>query len=287
MLRVATRRALLFSALLVSANAFGEGPSGTSETIMQAAASDASVEYSDAIFLTLVEKYALDGGDEIDYAAWQASPEDLAALDEQIDLIAKISPETHPELFPTRSAERRYWINTYNALVLDAVLEYWPLDSVKDVKLSLTSRLIPGKGFFHDRKVVVGGRKTGLLKLEKELLRSQKDPRLHFALNCASGSCPVLRASDWSEDELDAAAREFINDPENVAVDGETVRLSRIFKWYRKDFPREIYEYLAEYAEPELAAALRTAAEKRYKTRYSDYDWSLNEATDSSDGDGD
>ena len=236
--------------------------------------------FSDDDFRGLVKKYALEGGADINYAAWQASAEDLAALDRHVELIGQISPNSHPELFPSPAAERRYWINTYNALVLHAVLEFWPLDSVKDVKLTLTSRLVPGKGFFHDRKVVVGGETTNLLKLEKDVLRTQRDPRLHFALNCASDSCPVLRPSDWSEEELDRATRDFVNDTANVAVEEKTVYISKIFKWYRKDFPQDIYAYLAQYAEPELAAALQIASEQDYRKRYRDYDWSLNETSD-------
>lgn len=268
----------VFAALLLGAAAAVNGMADSD-------AADGKVGYSDDIFRGLVRKYALDGGDEIDYAAWQASPDDLAALDRQVAMIARISPKSHPGLFPTQAAERRYWINTYNTLVLDAVLEYWPLDSVKDVKLSLTSRLVPGKGFFHDRKVIVGGETTNLLKLEKDVLRTQKDPRLHFALNCASESCPVLRPSDWSEEELERAARDFVNDPANVSVEGDAVFLSEIFKWFRKDFPRDIYGYLARYAEPDLAAALETASQQRYRKRYRDYDWSLNDAGHSASAD--
>lgn len=249
---------------------------------------DATAGYSDEIFRELVAKYALEGGEAIDYAAWRASPEDLAALDRQVEMIARVSPRSHPGLFPTQPAERRYWINAYNALVLDAVLEHWPLASVKDIKLSLTSRLVPGKGLFHDRKVVVGGEITNLLRLEKDVLRTQRDPRLHFALNCASKSCPILRPSDWSEEELERAARDFVNDPANVAVEGETVYLSEIFKWFRKDFPQDVYGYLAQYAEPELAAALETASDRGYRRQYRDYDWALNDAgtpdAESSDG---
>ena len=232
--------------------------------------------YSDTIFFELVEKYAADDGESVNYAAWQTSPEDMAALDQQVQMIAAISPKSHPDLFPTKGAERRYWINSYNTLVLDAVLDYWPLESVKDVKLSLTSRLVPGKGFFNDREIVVGGETTNLLKLEKEVLRTQQDPRIHFALNCASGSCPVLRPSDWSEEELERATRDFINDPANVSVEGEVVYVSRIFKWYKKKFPRDIHGYLKQYAEPELEAQLMTAISNGYSTRYRDYDWSLN-----------
>ncbi len=66
------------------------------------------------------------------------------------------------------------------------------------MKISITSRVVPGKGFFYDRKVVVGGEETNLYKLDKEVLRNQKDPRLHFALNCGSESCPVVRPWEWA-----------------------------------------------------------------------------------------
>ncbi len=236
--------------------------------------------YSDEIFLELVRRYASDDGESVDYDAWQSSKEDMARLDEQIALIAAISPDSHPQQFSSKEDVRRYGINAYNALVLDAVLDYWPLDSVKDVKLSLTSRLIPGKGFFHDRKVVVGGKRMGLLKFEKDVLREQADPRLHFALNCASGSCPIIRPSAWSDEELDEAAREFVNDTANVRVESGSVHLSNIFKWYKRDFPKDIYVYLSQFADSGLKEQLAHASAESYPKRYNEYDWSLNDGSD-------
>jgi hypothetical protein len=233
--------------------------------------------YSVEPFLELIRKYTADGGESVDYAAWKDSPQDLATLDHQVAMIASVSPYNHPELFPSTTAQRSYWINTYNTLVLHAVLENWPMESVRDVKISLSSRVIPGKGFFYDRKIVVGGKETSLYKLEKEVLLSQKDSRLHFALNCASESCPLLRPWEWSDQQLDVAARDFINDPANVSIDGETVYLSRIFKWYKKDFPTDIYAYLQQYSEPPLRQELQIAKDKKYRIRYPDYDWSLND----------
>ena len=68
--------------------------------------------YSDSPFLELVRKYTSDGGEKVDYETWKNSPEDLAALDRQVALIARVSPVSHPELFPTRAGQRSYWINT-------------------------------------------------------------------------------------------------------------------------------------------------------------------------------
>jgi hypothetical protein len=237
-------------------------------------------EYSDAIYLSLIEKYAREDGDSVDYGAWQASRDDMAALDRYIALVGRISPSSHPDDFASDGAARRYWINAYNALVIDAVLDLWPLESVRDVKVSLSSRIIPGKGFFYDREIVVGGERTNLRDLESHVLESLADPRVHFALNCASDSCPVLRASDWTDDDLEQAAREFVNNRANVDVRDERVYLSRIFKWYDDEFPRDIVGYLSNYAGPELAARLAEAEANDYPVRYLDYDWSLNGSSD-------
>ncbi len=164
----------------------------------------------------------------------------------------------------------------YNALVLRAVLELWPLDSVRDVKVSLTSRVVPGKGFFYDRKVTVGGQETSLYRLEKDVLASQKDPRLHFALNCASDSCPVLRPWEWTDEQLDQASREFVSRPENVSVEDNALQVSRIFKWYRKDFPKNLAVYLQQYADDDLRQQLIRADDGNFRVRYGEYDWSLN-----------
>jgi len=243
--------------------------------------------YTNRSYLDLVSKYIVEEGEKVDYEAWKSSPEDLAALQDHIDLIARVSPQSHPGQFTSRSAERSYWINAYNALVLHAVLELWPLDSVRDVKVSLSSRVVPGKGFFYDRKVVVGGEETNLYKLEKQVLATQKDPRLHFALNCASESCPVLRPWEWTEEQLDEAARTFVNKTENVSVVDEELVVSTIFKWYKKDFPEDLSSYLQQYAEPGLMEHLRLAQEKGYPTRYREYDWSLNAESDTQESDDD
>jgi hypothetical protein len=252
------------------------------ENPMDSAAQDSPAPdgdtYSDHGLRTLVARYSVDGGESVDYAAWKNSAEDMRALTAQVELIARISPNSHPALFPTEQSRRSYWINAYNTLVLAAVLDYWPLESVRDVKLSFTSRLVAGKGFFYDRKVVVGGKPTNLYDLEKEVLAAQKDPRLHFALNCGSESCPVLRAGDWSDEALDQAARDFVAEPANVTVDNGTVYLSSIFKWYKRDFPRDLLAWLQQYAGDELRAQLQVAIDGAYRTRYRSYDWSLNES---------
>ena len=122
----------------------------------------------------------------------------------------------------------------------------------------------------------MGGKKTNLYDLEKKVLKTQKDPRLHFAFNCASTSCPVLRPWEWTDEQLDEAARDFINNPANVSIEGEELYLSSIFKWYKKDFPKDLHRFLHQYAEPGLDEQLQAAKDNKYRTRYRTYDWSLN-----------
>lgn len=232
-------------------------------------------QYSNAAFIELLQRFRNDDGN-LDYDAWSQSQPDLLALEQQVRLLAKISPDSHPEQFADRSAVRSYWVNTYNTLVIHAVLEYWPLDSVRDVRVSFSSHIIPGKGFFYDRPVVVGGEKTNLYDLEKQILRSQKDPRLHFALNCASSSCPVLQPWEWTDEQLEVAAADFINNSANVAVREMAVYLSKIFKWYKKDFGDDIHSYLLQYAQSPLKNALQEAQAASYPIKYLDYDWDLN-----------
>lgn len=245
-------------------------------TVSESPAEPGAAMYSDDAFHDLVRKYAVEDGEKVDYARWKDSPEDMAALDQHIAAIGRLSPVSTPQQFPTPSDRRSYWINTYNALVLRAVLELWPLDSVRDVKVSLTSRVVPGKGFFYDRKVIVGGQETSLYRLEKDVLASQKDPRLHFALNCASDSCPVLRPWEWTDEQLDQASREFVSRPENVSVEDNALQVSRIFKWYRKDFPKNLAVYLQQYADDDLRQQLIRADDGNFRVRYGEYDWSLN-----------
>jgi hypothetical protein len=268
--------ALIIDPGLVGAESAGDPSNRSGPPVAMEESGKDTVEYSNDAFVELLERYASREG-TVDYRAWKDNPEHLAALNRQVDMLALISPDTHPQQFDNPVAVRSYWINTYNTLVLQAVLEYWPLESVRDVRISFSSKLVPGKGFFYDRKVVVGGVESNLYKLEKEVLKSQKDPRLHFALNCASSSCPVLRPWEWTDEQLEQAARDFVNNSDNVEVRENFVYLSRIFKWYRKDFPEDTYGYLQQFADSDLDIRLQAARDGGYSTKYFDYDWGLND----------
>lgn len=169
-------------------------------------------------------------------------------------------------------------INAYNAYTLKLILEHYPgLKSIRDTDKP-----------WDTARYKVGGHTVSLNDLEHGLLRPVfKDPRVHFAVNCASIGCPPLRDHAWSGVDLEAqlaeAARGFARNPRYVAkVDGG-VRISRLLDWYGGDFVNPDYHghaasvpaWLATSAEGELAEAL--AADPTVS--YFDYDWALNDAS--------
>ncbi len=175
--------------------------------------------------------------------------------------------------------QRAFWINLYNALTIDVVLDRYPVKTIKDISL--------GGGFFSSGPwkaslVTVEGRKLSLDNIEHDILRKVwSDPRVHYAVNCASMSCPNLLAKAFTGASLDTmltqGARAYINHPRGVRVSGTKVYLSRIYNWYRSDFgatDMELLRHLAAFAEPVLKKQLGgVEAIAGY-----DYDWSLNEA---------
>ena len=215
-------------------------------------------------------------GDGVDYATLKT---DRAALDRYVKSLAKASPGQG-------EAERTaFWINAYNALTVQHVLDHRPDTGAFSVYRDV-------KKFWDRRTWPVTGRKVTLNDIEHRILRKEfKEPRIHFALNCASLSCPPLLDRLYRGDDLDEAltrqARAFLADRSRNTFDVAKRRaeLSQIFKWYREDFEREraregtvpqLQLFLARYApSEELARSLR---KHRWSLSFRRYDWDLNEA---------
>jgi hypothetical protein len=244
--------------------------------------------FSHADFDRVLDRF-VDGDGRVDYAALQAAPQDL---ERYYALIAAYSPDSHPSLFPDRRFELAYWMNAYNAAVMTTVLAHYPITSVSDVGSPLF--FVPRSGFFFFQRQRFGGVATNLYVLENRVIRKRyREPRVHFALNCASRGCPRLPRRAFSgaglEAELDREARKFLGEVRNVRVElaAHTVHLSSIFDWYADDFlawvrlvmpgpDATILDYVALYAPPEVAAVLRGAAAS-YSIHHVPYDWRLND----------
>jgi len=172
---------------------------------------------------------------------------------------------------PTKADQLAYNINAYNALAIQGILD----------GLSPSSTLGRVR-YFKLQDWPLGGRKISLYDLEHKVLRPLGDPRIHFAIICASRSCPFLRSEAYSaariDAQLDDQARQFVNDPFRNRFDKatKTAHLSEIFKWFEEDFQGagSVQKYIARYiADPEVA---RDLAQDGYKIQYVDYDWNLN-----------
>jgi hypothetical protein len=222
----------------------------------------------------------VDAGGMVDY---QGLARDRADLDRYLARIEARSPRSHPPLFPSRDERLAYWLNAYNAQVVQGVLARGPeRDSV------WKGGLISGKAFFEDMDIVLGGEKMSLKSLEDDIVRREfQDPRIHAALNCASKGCPRLpqRAFDPErlDAELDAAMREFVGEARNCDVDraARTVTLSEIFDWFEGDFldfenrqgtrDPNVLDYVNRYR------PVDTQVPRDFKIKFFEYDKKINQ----------
>jgi hypothetical protein len=173
-----------------------------------------------------------------------------------------------------------YWINAYNAYTIKLILDHYPLKSIRSIGF------LPGSAFRRDFiPLQLRPSPLSLDDIEHEILRKQfREPRIHFAIVCASTSCPALRSEAFVardlDRQLDEAARAFIRDPRRNRVDATTGRLqlSSIFNWFREDFERgggSLAGFAARYADETMTAAIR-ARDGKPDIEFLDYDWSLN-----------
>lgn len=221
-----------------------------------------------------------DGINRVHYKRWKDHSGDRRALDNYIDGLAAMQPSKM-----SRDEAFAYWGNLYNAITLKVVLDAYPVKSIKEIS---------SPGAWLDPKAWLGGpwravrvrveeRNLSLDDIEHGILRPNfRDPRVHYMLNCASIGCPNLAPRAWRPDtldqDLDRAARDFINHPRGVALatDGEPV-VSSIFRWFAEDFggsDAATIAHLIKYAEPALAAVLKS----KNRIGSDRYDWSLNAA---------
>lgn len=185
--------------------------------------------------------------------------------------------QSHEPTTMTRDAAFAYWVNLYNAATVSLVLSEYPVDSIREVRGGLFNL-----GPWDDDIVVVEGERLSLDDVEHGILRPiWRDPRIHYAVNCAAVGCPNLAATAYEGEELDAtldaAARSYVGDPRGVTVvDGRLV-VSSIYHWFKEDFggaDAGVIAHLRQYANGELAAALEGVSRIADHT----YDWTLNDA---------
>jgi len=195
------------------------------------------------------------------------------AKDSRFALYVNQLNRVDPNALPTRNHRLAFWINAYNAFAIKGILDgYSPRTKFGQYR------------YFISREYRVGGETLNLYDLERKLLIPDfREPRIHFAIVCASQSCPQLRSQTYTPEmlnqQLEDSARRFMNDPTRNRFDRENkiAYLSKIFDWFRDDFVAHsgsLTNYVKQYVhDPVLARELE---KETYTVEFLDYDWSLN-----------
>lgn len=205
---------------------------------------------------TLLQKHVASNG-TVNYKGFQ---KDVAVLQSYLDELAKNVPTKSW----TKNAVLAYWINTYNAFTVKLILDNYPVKSIKDINNPW------GQEFF-----TLGTKKYSLEEIEHKILRKMNEPRIHFAINCASFSCPNLSNEAYTSakmnQQLTAAAKDFLADKTKNNITKDKLIISKIFDWFSGDFKKEgsIIDFLNQYSTVKI--------NPKAKISYKEYNWNLNE----------
>ncbi len=253
---------LLFSVLALAA------PKSELWPVWQASREANVAKIDHALWHDLLQRYVNDhhpsGINRFDYA--RVHSQDLRQLDTYLRTLTSLDPRTY-----AKAEQKAYWINLYNALTVQLMLQQWPVSSI--------TKLGPWYAFgpWDETVAEVAGHALTLNDIEHRILRPiWQDARIHYAVNCASLGCPNLQASAFtagnSEALLEQAASDFINHPRGVRWQDGRWQLSSIYDWYGVDFPH-LAEHLKRYAKP----ALRQQFDQQPLANPSfAYDWAVN-----------
>jgi hypothetical protein len=229
----------------------------------------------------LLKRY-VDAQGMVDYAAWKASAADQQALDKYL---AHLSEATFSQE-ARREAQLAYWINAYNAVTVKGILREYPTSSIRNH----TAKLF-GYNIWKDLQLLVEGKSYSLEQIEHEILRKMGEPRIHFAIVCASLGCPRLLneayVAERVDEQLTTNAKAFFADRTKFHYDAarRTIAVSPILKWFAEDFGanqgdqlRRIAPYLPDAASRQLAKSGST------RISYLDYNWGLNDSSATRNG---
>lgn len=217
----------------------------------------------------LLKKYVNDDG-FIDYKGIMS---EKVKFEKYLDLLSNNAPSNNW----SENEKLAYWINVYNAFTVKLIVDNYPVESIKDLNPTVsipTVYTVWTKEWFK-----IGGEDFSLDRVEHKILRKDfNEPRIHFAINCASFSCPVLRPEAFKaekiEKQLDEQTRSFINDPKRNRITKNKVEVSKIFSWFGDDFQKNqtLVQFLNKYSKVKISESA--------DIDFMDYQWSLNDASE-------
>ncbi len=204
----------------------------------------------------LLKRHVSDQG-RVNYSSFK---NEIAQVNQYIEALSREAEEIN-----VRSKEEQlaFWINAYNACTVKLICDNLPLSSIKDLSRPWKQTVLKSKN-----------NSWTLDDIEHDILRKFDEPRIHFAINCASKSCPILSneayRGDQLETQLNRAARVFFNDSTKNKYTEKRLNLSRIFLWFKRDFGKteDLIQLINKYTEQNFALNLPIS--------YLSYDWSLN-----------
>lgn len=210
----------------------------------------------------------------VDYVGWKQSSEDMRRLDDYLATLSRA--DIVRDANPTQRLA--FWINAYNAVTVRGILREYPTTSIQNHVARAW-----GYNIWRDLKLIVGDRRYSLGEIEHSVLRHMNEPRIHFAIVCASHGCPRLLNEAYSaerlEEQLSRNTLAFFADPTKCSTDAANneLHLSPILNWFAADFGASTPAVLQRIANwlPESAQA--AAQRKGVQVKYLDYDWSLND----------
>lgn len=213
------------------------------------------VDYSD--WENLLQRNVLANG-KVNYKGFK---EDISKLNTFLRTLSNTKINTAW----TKNDKIAYWINVYNAYTVKLILNNYPVSSIKEIDRPWKTEFFP-----------INGKLMSLHEVEHGILRSFGEPRIHFAINCASRSCPRLIQIPYTAANLnkllDRQTKEFINDEFYNTISEYSAIVSEIFNWYKKDF-KETHGTVINFINQYSNVIIADQKDKGYKP----YDWSLNE----------
>ena len=230
----------------------------------------AAIEHN--VWDQLLKEY-VDRQGMVRYAAWKKNADDVRALDGYLRRLSHSNGEG------SRDEKLAFWINAYNAVTIKGILREYPTSSIRNH----TARFF-GYNIWKNLKLHVGDQAFSLEAIEHEILRKMGEPRIHFAIVCASISCPRLLdeayVAERIQDQLNNNAREFFADSSKFQYDSarRTFSVSPILSWFGEDFGNSTSGRLKRISDwlPE-GAARAAAARGEGKITFLEYDWGLND----------
>lgn len=227
-----------------------------------------ALDHSYSDWGNVLENYTEDG--YVDYGALQKFPK---ALDAYLENVQKLEPGEYEKW--STNEKISFWINAYNAFTVQTIVDHYPKKSIKHIP-----------NVWDEKRFAALGQKWSLNQIEHKILRKEfSEPRIHFALVCASLGCPTLRGEPYTasnlNSQLDSQVRDFLADTDKARYDErtDTLRLSPIFKWFREDFDKAggVLSFILAKNKHYLPPDMEGKVNLKTKISWLSYDWSLND----------